>query len=162
MSGLVNLLLGRFINHMREVHFKYSTDRVDRRLATQTDRPDIWTLVLRQEGEKALSLGEMHSNADLFMIAGTETTATLLSGLTYYLLVNPEKMKTLQEEIRSAFKSRQDISMGRLSQLNYLHACVEEALRMYIPAPIGLPTSTPPGGTAICGEWVPEKVGADR
>ncbi|KAF1810767.1 benzoate 4-monooxygenase cytochrome P450 [Eremomyces bilateralis CBS 781.70] len=155
VSSLVNLLLGRFIIHARNVHFRYSTDRVDRRLVTQTDRPDIWTLVLRQVGEKALSLGEMHANADLFMIAGTETTATLLSGLLYYLLMNPEKMKKLKDEIRSAFQSQQDIRMGGLVRLKYLHACIEEGLRMYPPAPTGLPRLTPPGGTAICGEWVP-------
>src|SRR3954454_15757045 len=84
VSGLVNLLLGGYIGHMREVHYKYSADRVDRRLATQTDRPDIWSLVLRK-GENALSLDEMHSNGDLFMIAGTETTASVLSGLVYFL-----------------------------------------------------------------------------
>lgn len=160
VSGLVNLFLGGFIGRMREVHFKYSADRVDRRLATQTDRPDIWSLVLR-ERESALSLDEMHSNADMFMIAGTETTATVLSGLVYYLLLNPEKMKTLKEEIRGTFKSRQHISLGRLSQLKYLQACIEEALRLYPPAPIGLPRLTPPGGTAICGEWVPEKASRD-
>jgi hypothetical protein len=160
VSGLVNLLLGGFIGHMREVHYKYSADRVDRRLATQTDRPDIWSLVLRK-GENALSLDEMHSNADLFMIAGTETTASVLSGLVYFLLLNPEKMETLKEEIRGAFKSRQDINMGSLSQLKYLQACIEEALRLYPPAPTGLPRLTPPGGTAICGEWVPEKASRD-
>jgi len=155
VSSLVNLLLGRFIIRARQAHFKYSTDRVDRRLATQTTRPDIWTQVLRKEGEKALSLGEMHSNADLFMIAGTETTATLVSGLLYYLLMNPEKMKKLQDELRGAFEVREDITMGRLAQLKYLNACVEEGLRMYPPVPAGLPRVTPPGGTAICGEWIP-------
>ncbi|KAK5019787.1 hypothetical protein LTR16_012675, partial [Cryomyces antarcticus] len=84
-------LLPKSLGEKRIQHFKYSTDRVDRRLATPTDRPDIWTLVLNnQEKEgKGLSVKEMHSNASLFMVAGTETTATLLSGLTYYLLKNP-------------------------------------------------------------------------
>src|ERR1700761_3461048 len=103
ISSFINLLLGRYIGHMRDMHFKYSNDRVDRRLARETDRPDIWTLVLRREGDKSLSLGEMHSNGSLFMIAGTETTATLLSGLLYYLLVNPDTMKKLTREIRDAF-----------------------------------------------------------
>jgi cytochrome P450 len=158
VSSLVNLLLGRFILRARQAHFKYSTDRVDRRLASQTTRPDIWTQVLRQEGDRALSLGEMHSNADLFMIAGTETTATLVSGLLYYLLMNPEKMKKLQDEIRGAFNVQEDINMGHLARLRYLNACIEEGLRMYPPVSSGLPRVTPPGGTAICGEWIPSNV----
>lgn len=38
------------------------------------DQPDIWNLVLSAEEGKNLSLNEMHSNADLFMLAGTDTT----------------------------------------------------------------------------------------
>jgi cytochrome P450 len=158
VSSLVNLLLGRFIVRARQAHFKHSADRVDRRLASRTTRPDIWTQVLRQEGERALSLDEMHSNADMFMIAGTETTATLVSGLIYYLLMNPDKIRTLQDEIRGAFEAREDMTIGRLAQLKYLNACIEEGLRVYPPVPIGLPRLTPPGGTAICGEWIPANV----
>jgi hypothetical protein len=154
VSSLVNLLLGRFIIRARQAHFKYSADRVDRRLASRSTRPDIWTQVLRQEGERALSLDEMRSNADMFMIAGTETTATLVSGL----LMNPDKMSTLQDEIRGTFEAREDMTMGRLAQMKYLNACIEEGLRMYPPVPIGLPRLTPVGGTAICGEWIPANV----
>lgn len=38
------------------------------------DQPDIWNFVLSGEDGKKLSLNEMHSNADLFMLAGTDTT----------------------------------------------------------------------------------------
>jgi cytochrome P450 len=155
VSGLFNLLLGGFILRARQAHFKYSTDRVDRRLAAETNRPDIWTQVLRREGDKALSLAEMHSNADLFMIAGTETTATLVSGLLYYLLMNPDKMKELQAELRGTFKTREDITMASLVHLKYLNACIEEGLRMHTPVPVGLPRVTPADGTAICGQWIP-------
>jgi cytochrome P450 len=156
VSSLVNFLFGGFILRARQAHFKYSTDRVDRRLSAQTTRPDIWTQVLRREGDKALSIAEMHANADLFMIAGTETTATLVSGLIYYLLMNPEKMKKLQTELRETFKTREEITMGRLVHLKYLNACIDEGLRIYPPVPVGLPRRTPVGGNAICGEWIPE------
>jgi cytochrome P450 len=155
VSSVFNFLLGGFILRARRDHFKYSTDRVDRRLAVKTARPDIWTQVLRREGDKALTLAEMHSNSDLFMIAGTETTATLVSGLLYYLLINPDKMKTLQEELRSECKGREDITMARLIHLKYLNACISEGLRVFPPTPTGLPRLTPLGGSAICGEWIP-------
>lgn len=38
------------------------------------EQPDIWNIVLTAEDGKSLSLDEMHSNADLFMLAGTDTT----------------------------------------------------------------------------------------
>lgn len=74
------------------------------------DQPDIWNLVMSaKDSDNAPLLEEMHSNAELFMLAGSETTggfcmaqrirsvlmiflsATLLSGLTFYLLTQPEK-----------------------------------------------------------------------
>lgn len=57
------------------VHAKHSADRVDQRLQEGSDKPDIWNLVMSaQDTDKGLTLEEMHSNADLFMMAGSETT----------------------------------------------------------------------------------------
>lgn len=138
-------------------HFKYSTDRVDKRLATTPDRPDLWTRIMEKpESEGGLSLGEHHSNASLFMVAGTETTATLLSGVTFHLLKNPETLKQLVDEVRSTFISADDMGLENLTRMTYLNAVLQEGLRSYPPVPSGLPRKVPAGGAAICGEWVPE------
>ena len=126
-------------------------------MAKEPDRPDLWSHILKRLDKKegGLSLAEMHSNASIFMIAGTETTATLLSGVTYYLLKNPEKMAKLLEEVRTAFDSDDGLTVEALARLKYLNACLEEGLRMYPPIPDGLPRLVPEGGASICGEWVP-------
>jgi cytochrome P450 len=116
--------------------------------------------VLEKEGEHGgMSRKEMYGNSNIFMIAGTETTATLLSGLTYYLLVNPDKMKKLTSEIRHGFVTEDEITIERLQALKYLNACLEEGLRMYPPVPSGLPRNVPPGGAEIDGQSVPAGVG---
>lgn len=89
------------------------------------------------------------------MLAGTETTATELSGLTYLLLKNPGKMQRLVDELRSSFSSFEDMTMTKLSQLDYLGACIEEGLRFYPPVPVGLVRTVPKDGALICGMWVP-------
>lgn len=90
------------------------------------------------------------------MIAGTETTATLLSGLTYYLASHSTELQKLTDEIRSTFASEADISIERLQALPYLNACLEEGLRMYPPVSNGLVRITPSGApTNIDGQWVP-------
>jgi cytochrome P450 len=160
MSPIFNRILKVWIpsglKKKRDEHFNFSIDRVNKRLDTKTERPDIWGLVLRQqELGRGLSLDEMHSNAGLFMGAGTETTATELSGLLYYLLSNPDKMATLVKEIRTAFPTEEEMSMERIAKLKYLHACLEEGLRMYPPVPIGLPRVVPGKGTKICDEFIP-------
>lgn len=95
---------------MLKQHFQFSADHVDRRLGKGNQQPDIWSLVLSKEGTShGLSLAEMHSNAGFFMLAGTETSATLLSGLTYYLLKNPSTLEKLTDEIRGSFDGESDI-----------------------------------------------------
>jgi cytochrome P450 len=97
----------------REIHKDFSKNRVEKRLASPNPRPDIWGLTMSHEEGKGLSKQEMYGNCRVFMSAGTETTATLLSGLTYYLLQNLAKMSKLIHEIRSKFKSKEDITIGK-------------------------------------------------
>lgn len=140
-------------------HWNYSKDRVDRRLARTPDRPDLWTKILEKgapNDKEGLSLGEHHSLASVFMVAGTETTATALSGTTYQLLTNPDKLNLLKEEIRSSFDSLDDLHLEPLARQKYLMAVLQEGLRMYPPVPSALPRKVPAGGATVCGEWLPE------
>lgn len=142
-------------------HWKYTTDRVDRRLAKQPDRPDLWSRILEKGGDPRsanpeLSLQEHYSIATLFMIAGTETTATALSGTTYHLLRNPRYLAELQDELRSAFSSIDDMHLDSLAKLPLLEAVLKEGIRMYPPVPVGLPRVSPPGGMMVGEYFVPE------
>jgi cytochrome P450 len=142
-------------------HKNFTSERVDKRLTKQDPRPDIWGLVLKRDGsDSGLTRKEMYENAGVLMVAGTETTATLLSGLTYYLLKNPEHMKRLTDEIRSTFKHESEITIEKLQAMKYVHACIEEGLRVYPPVPNGLPRLTPEGETTmIDGKAIPGGVG---
>lgn len=80
------------------------------------------------------------------------------SGLTYYLLQNPVIMSKLVDEIRTAFLSKNDITIEALQRLTYMNACMEEGLRMYPSVPTGMARRTSKGGARICGEIVPEDV----
>lgn len=97
-------------------------------------------------------------HASLLIIAGSETTATLLSGVTYLLTTNPEAQRKLTEEVRSTFQTEEEIDFTSVSSLQYMLACLDEALRIYPPAPLGLPRQTPKGGATIAGHFVPEDV----
>ena len=141
-------------------HFQYSAERVTKRLekGRATEGTDLWTRILEQEEGKQLTRDQMDSNATFFMIAGTETTATLLSGLTYYLLQNPEKLERLSTEIRSAFPHPEQLTMEAIAALPYMAACIKEGLRLYPSVPFGLPHRTPADGSTICGRFVPPHV----
>ncbi|CAG2117281.1 unnamed protein product [Medioppia subpectinata] len=68
----------------------------------------------------------------LFLIAGNETTATLLSFLLYELSVNENCQQRLYEEIRGV---EGDYSYESIARMPYLEACVAETLRHYPPNP---------------------------
>ena len=104
---------------------------------------------------------EIISNSGVLLVAGSETTATLLSGATYYLLSNPVVLKKLQAEIRDAFRNEDDItplSVRSPGKLPYLEAVLTESLRMYPPIPASLPRMTGSKGDIIDGCFVPTKV----
>lgn len=72
------------------------------------------------------------------MLAGSETTASFLAGVTYFLLKSPEALKELQHEVRSAFSSLDDINGDSTNRLCYLQSVIEEGLRIFPPSPMGL------------------------
>ncbi|GME45127.1 putative cytochrome p450 protein [Neofusicoccum parvum] len=156
IKPIIDFCIPQYLKEMRERHWKHSVDRVNKRMQNGNDQPDIWSFVVStDQTDKGLTLDEMHGNAANFMIAGTETTATTLSGITYFLLRNPDKMKKLVEEIRAL--SAEDLNLETLPKLKYMSACLEESLRMYPPLPIAAWRKAPLGGSVICGEWVPER-----
>lgn len=98
----------------------------------------------------------------LTSVLGTETTATQLSGMTWYLLQNPDKLARLAKEVRGAFNSAEEIDLLEITKLPYLTACIEEGLRIYPPVPSALPRTVPRGGAQVCGEWLPGGVSLQR
>jgi cytochrome P450 len=66
-------------------------------------------------------------------MAGSETTASLLSGVVYYLLKNPSVLEKLVKEIRSAFPTEDAINIANVSSLKYELAVLQEGLRIFPP-----------------------------
>lgn len=90
--------------------------------------------------------------------AGFETTASLLTAVTYLLCSNPRCLEKVTHEIRSSFKSADDITFASVDKLPYLIACLSEALRWYPPIASGLQRLAMEGGTTVAGVFVPEEV----
>ncbi|CAE7214985.1 hypothetical protein PTT_05647 [Pyrenophora teres f. teres 0-1] len=145
------------INQKRLRHHQHSVTRVTKRMerGRENDGVDLWNLVLGQKEGRGLSREEMDSNASLFMVAGTETTASLVSGLTFLLLTNPDCMKKVCDEVRGKFVTEADMNMEEIAAMPYLSACIKEALRLYPPVAIGLYRLTPKIGSTINGTFVP-------
>lgn len=150
LNALVWWATPQSIKQMGLDYFDFSAKRVDLRLERGTTKPDLWSTVTDK-----LSLKEMHANSLRFMAAGTETTATTLAGVTWHLLKSPEKMAKLQEELRAAFPTEEDITIEQLQRQPYLNACIEETLRLYPPVPSALVRVAANSGE-IAGHFVPQ------
>ncbi|KAF1913764.1 cytochrome P450 [Ampelomyces quisqualis] len=159
VAGVFQAVMHKKVAQAQYAHLNFATSRVTKRLekGRTSEGVDLWDLIFKQEekGKAGLTRDEMDVNAGLFMIAGTETTATVLSGLMYLLCLHPASLAKLVKEVRSAFPSSDDITMESAVGLPYLNACIKEGMRMYPPVPIGLPHLTPPEGSTICGHYVP-------
>jgi cytochrome P450 len=105
-----------------------------------------------------MDVDKLEANSTVLLIAGSETTATLLSGVTYLLLRNSDTMARLTKEVRATFKSEDEIDFISVNKLTYMLACLNEALRHYPPVPIALPRVVPKGGRHIAGHFIHEDV----
>lgn len=138
--------------------FNLILDRVRERMVLGSSRIDLLSLVIQHNNDDTkeyMTEQEIISNATLFVAAGTETVTTLLSALTYLLTQNERVRKRLTGEIRARFASESLITVQSVSQLQYLTACIQEALRLFPPIPEGLPLVVPPEGEKVCGRWIP-------
>jgi cytochrome P450 len=119
------------------------------------DRGDFLDYVLKFEYPKGMTIEELVSTGSALVLAGSETSATLLSGATYLLLQHPSMMAKLVAEIRGTFAKDIDITMASVSKVKYLTAVLEESMRLYPPVPTGLYRVVPKGGDTVVGKWIP-------
>lgn len=145
-------------------HAQATRDKVDRRLARKTDRADFVSGIMKHVNQPGgITASELYADSNIFVMAGSETSATLLAVAVYYLLRNPDKLAHLQREVREAFPRRQtddegedDINFNTVPKLPYLLAVLNESLRIHPPLPAGINRFVPQGGAVVDGRFVAE------
>lgn len=112
-------------------------------------------------GER-LSFSDVVSHSTTVFGAGSDTTALALNAFFYFVLRAPAVYTKLQSVIDTAF------SEGRLSEpvtyaegtkLEYLQACMKEAMRLFPSAGMDLPRRVPKGGMMASKYFLPEGTG---
>jgi cytochrome P450 len=98
------------------------------------------------------SPAELHEDADMLTIAGSDTTSEVFAAMLFYLIHNSCVLDRSKAEIREAFTSIGDVKAGSiLSGCNFLRAVIDETLRMSPPAPSDLLREVLPGGLQAPG-----------
>ncbi len=108
-------------------------------------------------GRPAYNESELHANANMLIVAGSDTTSTIMAALMFYLTRNPTVYKTLVNEICTKFSSAENITYGpELTSCVYLRACIDETMRIAPTGPSELPRLVRKGGATIAGHFYPE------
>ena len=89
-------------------------------------------------------------------MAGGETSGSAMASIIYFILQNPEVHKKLNDEVRSAYASYEEITVASTSKLVYLMATLKEGMRIFPTAPQGTPRLSP--GVNIAGHYIPKGV----
>lgn len=110
---------------------------------------------MKHNDERGMTPAEIKQTSGTLIIAGSETSATLLSGAVYYLAKNPEWLAKVHQELHNTFTNESQISFASLSQLKIINAVIQETFRMYPPVPTSLPRVVPEKGATICGTYFP-------
>ena len=148
-------LIPKRIQRENRAHLELSREKIIRRRQKQLDYTDFLSTMITAEKSGTIEFGHLLSNTPILIVAGSETTATSLSGTTYYISQNPHVYARLVNEIRTTFQTPDDITVARTSDLKYLLAVIDESLRLYSPTITNHPRLTPPGGATIAGRFVP-------
>ncbi|ETS80426.1 hypothetical protein PFICI_07955 [Pestalotiopsis fici W106-1] len=175
--GFVLWLKPRGLNKLFELltppavqqYYQFVHNSVTKRIALQQAQADKPESQRRQDmfyfmcesrdpdtGAPAYDEQDLRGEANLLIIAGSDTTAISLSGIFFYLTGDIHRYQKLVDEIRSTFTSVDEIVHGpKLLSCGYLKACIDEGMRLTPSGPSELPREVLPGGLEIKGEYYP-------
>ncbi|KAK2878179.1 hypothetical protein FQN49_001082 [Arthroderma sp. PD_2] len=147
-------------------NFMYARKRVEERIKEGGIRGDFWDKVAikssdNNAGGEGLTKEEMIVAAVTLVGTGSHTISTLLTGLVYFLGSNPHAMKALSHEVRTSFKTSEEINLVSVYKLKYLTACLQETMRLYPPVITMLWRTPPKGGGTAAGLFIPEGTGCN-
>jgi len=114
-------------------------------------KPTLFTKLFNAS-EETMSQAEIVSNAQAYIVAGSDTTAHSLTYLTWAVCRDASIKSRLLQELETLPETYQDED---LKALPYLNRVIQETLRLYAAAPAYLPREVPPGGSEIEGYWMP-------
>ncbi|ROV87631.1 hypothetical protein VMCG_10616 [Cytospora schulzeri] len=152
---ILPLLVPKKLRQLGDEMKRFSQERVMKRLAKGSSRPDFIHAMSSNKGGLALTREEIENNAFVLTMAGSETTATALTGAIYQLATNPGVMESLKREVRASFTEQSVIDLSNTAKLPYLCAVTQESLRIYPPGPNAQPRITPSQGNVVLGERLP-------
>ncbi|KAG6364318.1 hypothetical protein INS49_005918 [Diaporthe citri] len=135
---------------------RIARDIIEKRFESgEQNHGDMLGSFMRHGIEKGSAIAEV----PLQLVAGAETSSTVIRSTMCFLMTSPRAYQKLKEHIQDAIQTgvaSSPITVEEAKKLPYLQAVVAEGIRMRPPAPYGHYKSVPPGGDTINGMFIPE------
>uniref|UniRef100_A0AAY5F0Y8 Cytochrome P450, family 4, subfamily F, polypeptide 3 n=1 Tax=Electrophorus electricus TaxID=8005 RepID=A0AAY5F0Y8_ELEEL len=95
----------------------------------------VTLMSVKDENGEGLSNEEIKAQADTFMFAGHDTTASAISWVLYNLAMHQEFQDRCRSEINDLLSGRdsEEITWDDLSSLTFTTMCIKESLRLHSP-----------------------------
>ncbi|KAI1145378.1 cytochrome P450 monooxygenase [Nemania diffusa] len=156
-KSLINAVIHRLAAQTIRTHKSLVENKVKQRMAYEGGRPDFMDAIISSDakGQPVMSYQQILDNADLLIIAGSETTATTLCGTTSLLAAHPEVYAKMYKEVQATFSSEEEITLISVQNLDYMKAVIDEGLRIYPAAPSTAPRMMAAGGGTVDGRYLP-------
>jgi cytochrome P450 len=161
-------LMPRNIKHYVQFVAKCVAERLEQVQTTETlqqesTRKDmlhyLFHAVDPETGHRGYSQADILEEADMLTVAATDTTAATIAAAFFYIVRNALAYSKLRDEIRSTFQSMDDVKLGpQLKSCKYLHAVINETLRMSPAGANEFPREVLNGGVRVEAEFFPRGV----
>ncbi|KAJ7876155.1 cytochrome P450 [Mycena olivaceomarginata] len=148
---------------------RFAVKCVDGRLAKGNTVKDVFYYIagehIEDEDKPKPSREVIDSDVQTGIIGGSDTTASAMANTVFCLLLNPDKLKKLRQEVDATFLGEGvDLNdSARLAELPYLNACINETLRVFPPVQTRISRGVPRGngGVHVAGVYLPETTSID-
>ena len=160
----ISLMRIPFAPEPQSAMMEFASKALDYRVNHEPSVPDAMSHILREkhpEAQQFLSKHDLESDVFMIMLAGADTSFSVLVNLWFRLAFKPEYQNKLREEVAFSFTTAPDgkvqTDWSRLSSAPFLSALINEVTRLHAPVPSGMPRVVPAEGLAI-----PSTSGSDR
>ncbi|KAM0431326.1 hypothetical protein ACHAPT_005300 [Fusarium lateritium] len=147
------------VNHAHIKFQQWLREQVDQRRKNEPPVSDVFSWILEdyeaQERPTRQDFLNLHGDAHLIVVAGSDTTAVTIISLFYELSQHLDVCSQLQKEIDEYKKEHKQSDYAFLAHLKFLQACIDETLRLHPVVPSGLQRMTPAEGLQIGDIFIP-------
>ncbi|KAL4933800.1 cytochrome P450 [Aspergillus undulatus] len=149
------------LNRPSNNFWKFVGEQVRWRMENPPDTPDVFHWILqgfRDQIHTKKGMMDLEAEAQLVIIAGSDTSASALTNAIFELVRHPKHVSKLRAEFHQLIgkdTSMSDVTPEDLAKLPHLNAVINETLRLHPPVLSGVPRRTAPQGLQIGDIYIP-------